>query len=151
MLFYTYPLKFLFTELLAPTRGVVAIKNYDQLSELFSIYALGYVAVFTVFTVMYLRAYKMRDALDLTELECWDTKHNLREMLLNVGLGMCSFLLANIMEGPWISSAGILFAFTGPLFWLHGRWSEKKRKVIFARLYASPESTTADSLPIELP
>ena len=68
VLFYVYPLKFLFSfliekfngghgEVRLPNGNVVAmIENYDQMASLMIIFNLGYLAVFAVFVLLFWRS-----------------------------------------------------------------------------------------------
>jgi uncharacterized membrane protein len=60
VLFYVYPLKFLFTLAVGGLSGVTvppealgAMIHQSQVPALFAIYSLGYTAVFLIFTLMY--------------------------------------------------------------------------------------------------
>lgn len=89
VLFYTYPLKFVFTGLFNQITGhtdihdasgkVVAWVQPDQAPTLMVIYGLGYAAVFLVFVLLYRNALKMRDDLELTALEVFDTRTSMVE------------------------------------------------------------------------
>jgi uncharacterized membrane protein len=139
VLFYTYPLKFVFTtwwlSMIDPTSSQAMFTGYDQLSQLFTIYAIGYIAVFAVFGFMYHHAYRSRVKLELTELEIWDTKHVLREMLMFCGVGVISLTLANVLPGELVGLAGMSYALIGVVSGIHGSWSGKRRKEIHGRLF----------------
>ncbi len=149
VLVYTYPLKFVFMSLFA-SMGLsrdgenYMLHNYDELAQLFTVYALGYIAVFGVFYFMHLHAYQSRHSLQLTELEIWDTKVVMREMLMYCGVGVISLTLANVLEGDWRSLAGISYSLIGVVSWIHGTWSRKRREEIYFRLYPTqaPEANT---------
>ncbi len=72
VLFYGYPLKFLFnfsiTDVLfgGPAQSVI---TRSEFSTLLVIYGLGFAAVYLAMLLLYLHAYRMRDALELTALE----------------------------------------------------------------------------------
>jgi uncharacterized membrane protein len=138
ILFYTYPLKFVFMALWLSLIGEGAssmLSSYDQLSELFTIYAIGFIAVYVVFVWMYIHAYRHRKDLNLTELEIWDTKHELREMVMFCIVGLISLTLANVLTGPYVNFAGISYSLLGVVGSVHGTWSGKRRNKIHARLY----------------
>ncbi len=141
VLFWTYPLKFIFqswwVSVIDP-HAQTMIASYDQLSELFTIYAIGFIVVYLVFGLMYLHAYRLRTELKLTELELWDTKHEIRELFLMCGVGLISLTLANVLPGPYIGFAGMAYALLGVVGAVHGTWSGKRRKEIHARLFPAP-------------
>jgi uncharacterized membrane protein len=135
VLFYTYPLKFLFSAWLNPIAGIVVFKSESQVEQLFTIYGVGYIAVFLVFLSLYIHAYRHRVELELTELECWDTKNSMREMCINLSIGVLSILSVNLFDGAFSVWAGPMYALNGPAYFLHGTWGRKRRKKIFDRLY----------------
>src|ERR1044072_7235906 len=111
VLFYVYPLKFLFSflidrftgghgEVRLPNGNVVGmIENLDQLSSLMVIFDLGYLAVFGVFILLFYHAYRKREALGLNELERFDTRESIVESALTCGIAILSLLIV-IIGGP---------------------------------------------------
>lgn len=78
VLFYVYPLKFLFnlsiTGLLLGAGPPVSMTG-SQLSMLLVIYGLGFAAVYGAIGLLYVHAWRLRDALELNELEKFDTRY----------------------------------------------------------------------------
>jgi uncharacterized membrane protein len=78
VLFYVYPLKFLFnlsiTSVLFRVGPPVSMTG-EELSTLLMIYGLGFAAVYLAITLLYLHAYRLRDALELNEVEKLDTRY----------------------------------------------------------------------------
>jgi uncharacterized membrane protein len=99
ILFYVYPLKFLFnfsiTGLLDGSSQSASM-NRSQFSTLLVIYGLGFAAVYLAQTFLYLHAYRLRDALELTELEKFDTRYQIFRLLTLVAFGLIAALLACI-------------------------------------------------------
>jgi uncharacterized membrane protein len=97
VLFFVFPLKFLFTILLGdPTmrhakvmtpRGLEPAILPQHRPFIYLIYGLGFVAIFAVFTLLYRHAYNLREKLELNEFEVWETQHTLRRFLMAVALG----------------------------------------------------------------
>jgi uncharacterized membrane protein len=100
VLFYVYPLKFLFnlsiTGLLFDGSAQSAPMTRSQFSALLVIYGLGFAAVYLAQTLLYLHAYRLRDALKLTELEKFDTRYQIFRLLTLVAFGLIAALLACI-------------------------------------------------------
>lgn len=73
VLFYVYPLKFLFTIFVAQFASALhteaPFENAMQLRELTVTYALGFSAIYFFLTWLNLHAWRMREALDLNPLE----------------------------------------------------------------------------------
>lgn len=145
ILFYTYPLKFVFMAMWANLIGQdisgMFNNNYAQVSELFTIYAVGFIAVYLIFVWMYVHAYRQRKELKLTELELWDTKHELREMIMFCGVGLISLTLANVLPSADAGYAGIAYSLLGVVGGVHGTWSGNRRNKIHAMLYPAVTST----------
>jgi uncharacterized membrane protein len=100
VLFYVYPLKFLFnfsiTALLFGGGTQAAPITSAQLSSLLVIYGLGFAAVYLAMTLLYLHAYRLRDVLELSELEKFDTRYQIFRLLTLVTTGLVAALLARI-------------------------------------------------------
>ena len=86
VLFYVYPLKFLFTLVVGELSGGRTVsqqqlKPHDyrghisDLMLLMVIYSLGYTAVFALFALLYHYAYSKRSQLELNEYETLRTRH----------------------------------------------------------------------------
>src|SRR2546426_2915356 len=90
VLFYVYPLKFLWTHF----GGGGTSFTLSEGRILLVIYGLGGAAVFTVFVLLYRHAWGLRDEIDLDALERYDTRAALRENVLMAGVPVVSVLLA---------------------------------------------------------
>jgi uncharacterized membrane protein len=99
VLFYVYPLKFLFnlsiTGLLFGAGPPVSMTT-SQLSILLMIYGLGFAAVYLAITLLYLHAWRLRDALELTDLEKFDTRYLMFRLLTLSAFGVIAAGLAQI-------------------------------------------------------
>ena len=100
VLFYVYPLKFLFnfsiTGLFFDGSAQPVSMTRSQFSALLVIYGLGFAAVYLAMTLLYLHAYRLRDVLELTELEKFDTRYQIFRLLTLVAVGLIAALLARI-------------------------------------------------------
>lgn len=100
VLFYVYPLKFLFnfsiTSLLVQGANGSDVMTRSQFGTLLVIYGLGFAAVYLAMTLLYLHAYRLRDALELTELEKFDTRYQIARLLTLVVVGLAAAGLACI-------------------------------------------------------
>jgi uncharacterized membrane protein len=107
VLFFVFPLKFLFTILLGDPlmrhakvmtpRGLEPAILPEHRPWIYLIYGIGFVAIFAVFALLYWYAYRQREKLELNEFEAWETQHALRRFLLAVGLGS-TYLVVALME-----------------------------------------------------
>ncbi|MDQ6625330.1 MAG: TMEM175 family protein [Verrucomicrobiota bacterium] len=113
ILFYVYPLKFLFNFSITgalfggPAPSVVLTRS--EFSTLLVIYGLGFAAVYFALLMLYLHAYRLRDALELTPLEAFDTRYQILRLGILVAMGLFAALLACMpILGNWSSLVYIL-------------------------------------------
>lgn len=127
VLFYVYPLKFVFTLLFQEITGVdVQGMGWHEASMLMRIYAAGFAAVFFLFVLMYLHAYRLRRELGLNPVETLQTLASLSENALLALIGVASFLIALKSPG-W---AGWIYASIGFVLWINGSiFGRKTRKL----------------------
>lgn len=99
VLFYVYPLKFLFnfsiTALFFGSAPTAAMTG-SEFSSLLVIYGLGFAAVYGAMTLLYLHAWRLRDALELNDLEKFDTRYQIFRLLTLVSVGLVAAVLACI-------------------------------------------------------
>ena len=144
VLFYVYPLKFLFSflidlftgghgEVRLPNGNVtVMIENHEQLSSLMIIFNLGYLAVFGVFVLLFLHAYRKRNALELNELERFDTRESIQESALNCGIALFSMIIVIIGGAGRASLAGMAYMLTPVVMTLNGMIMGRRRRKLEA-------------------
>ena len=146
VLFYVYPLKFLFTflvdrftgghgEVRLPNGNVVAmIENNEQMASLMTIFNLGYLAVFGVFVLLFWHAYRKREALELNELERFDTRETMLESALNCGIAIVSLLVLAIGGVGRAGLAGMAYMLTPIVMTLNGKIMGGRRKNLETRI-----------------
>jgi uncharacterized membrane protein len=105
VLFYVYPLKFLFTALFDRSEIAPA-----EARALFTIWSLGYAAVFSVFALLYLHAWRIRAQLQLTAVEVMRTRLSLSDQLAMVFVALLSTVLARTLSDPYLGYAGSIYA-----------------------------------------
>src|SRR5438874_2645463 len=91
VLFYVYPLKFLFnlsiTSLILGATPPVHMTG-SQFSTLLVIYGVGFAAVYAFAALLYVHAYRLRQELELSELERFDTRYQIFRLLTLVFVGL---------------------------------------------------------------
>ena len=110
VLFYVYPLKFLFTSMFDS-----AEISASEARTLFTIWSLGYASVFTVFALLYLHAWRIRAQLQLTPLEKMRTRMSLLDEIAMVFVAVLSMALARTLPGRYVGFAGYSY-FLVPLY-----------------------------------
>jgi uncharacterized membrane protein len=147
VLFYVYPLKFLFTWLVnvftggrgiaqLPDGTIVAMVTPEQTPKLMLIFSIGYVAVFVIFIMLYWHAYRQRQELDLNELELYDTRAEMRESAINAAVGLASVALALAGRG---GIAGWIYMLLGPLLGANGFITGSRRQKLEQHFAAKAE------------
>lgn len=140
VIFYVYPLKFVFTLLVNLFTGGGAaftlpdgsvghmVESNEQVAHLMLIFGAGYVAVFGVFVLLYWHAYRKRAELDLNELEVLDTRVDIWESALNVGIGTISMAVAALGGTNFSKFAGFTYMLCPVVLSIHGTIMGKRRR-----------------------
>jgi uncharacterized membrane protein len=110
VLFYTYPMKFMFTLITRDTD-----LKYGEVVDLFVIYGLGFAGIFAIYVLMYLHAWRKRDALQLNEYEKHDTVTKMMFYGSYVIIGAISTVIAVTAPPGWLSTAGSVYWIIGPV------------------------------------
>ena len=142
VMFYVYPLKFMFDSGFAwilpfASRSVTPM-TLSQLSRASAIYGLGWVAVFVMFGLLYLHAYRQRHELGLSPLEVFKIKTFAGHHIVSAAIGVLVGLIAVALPRRYSFMAPMAFIIMWPAHWLFGARSEKKRKAFEARMAAEP-------------
>jgi len=120
VLFYVYPLKFLFMLLFnswfklsmdvrLPDGRTLPTIRAEQMPLLMIIYGAGFIAVALVFIFLYRHAWNKRAELELNELELLDTRSSISDSVINLGVGTASVALAAIGGVKMVAWAGFLY------------------------------------------
>jgi len=126
VIFYVYPLKFLFTALMdqllgfstqvgSTTADVVETIDQGQWPLLLVIFGAGFIVVQLVFFLLYWRAYALRGALDLDGHEASITRRELQGCPILAGIGLTSLAIPLLGGEEAISWAGLAYALSWPL------------------------------------
>ena len=133
VLFYIYPLKFMFTFLARLLFGMGAARDQLALTgmsmegsaDLLVIYGLGFVAVFGVFALLYWRAFAVASTLGLSRAHTRSAWIGMRSHLLSVAVGLSSIALVLLLPPRMIGLAGFIYSSLGPLHAVHGWLSHR--------------------------
>ena len=139
VLFYVYPLKFLFTALMdellgfstqvdASTGDVVETIRAGQWPLLVALFSVGFVVVQLDFFLLYLRAYALRDVLKLDAYEASITRQEIQSYLLLAGIGLASIAMSLLGGEETISLAGWVYLLIWPLMTIHGYIMARRRR-----------------------
>ncbi|MGI9543720.1 MAG: TMEM175 family protein [Cyclobacteriaceae bacterium] len=142
VLFYIYPLKFLFQILVKlffyafSGRGEEINQMFKQVipfektSHLMVIYGIGAGMIFLVMAWLYINAYRKRSTLDLSEIETFDTKNSIYTNLIMAGIPLLSALIAGLKFGGDSSFmiSGFTYFLYPVIFAVYGIRADKQRK-----------------------
>ncbi len=136
VLFYTYPLKVVFSSFISGVilRDADAIRvPLSNLSTLFVIYGIGFVVIFGLFALLYWRAHGRRKELGLDELAAFDARASMRMHLLTVAVGLVSLTTALVapMQLSWL--AGPVYGLLAPVQFMNGSRMSKARERLARR------------------
>jgi hypothetical protein len=147
ILFFVYPLKFVFQivigVMLGPSwypNGGAALNTAlepGQQTMMMMVFGAGYVAVFGIFVLLNLHAWRQADALELDEVERFETRDNLIEAGMNVAIGVLSMCLAGFGGPGATAAAGMCYWLVGPAMTINGFAARGARKRLRARLAAA--------------
>jgi uncharacterized membrane protein len=139
VLFYVYPLKFLFTALMDEllgfstqvgnsTRDVVETIRAGQWPLLIVLFGVGFVVVQLVYFLLYWRAYALRGMLELDAYEASITRQEIQGYLLLAAVGLTSIavaLLGGVEASSW---AGWVYLLIWPLMTINGYIMARRRR-----------------------
>lgn len=135
LLFYAYPLKFLFTMITVSAFGPIGeltrarmldgLHGEGDVEWLFVVYGSGYGLIFLVLALLYLHAWRLRDVLGLDAVERRITKGGLQQCLIQAGVAAASIGLATCGMTQY-GAPGWVYALIGPILTVHGMWMHRK-------------------------
>jgi uncharacterized membrane protein len=152
VLFYVYPLKFLaasFASLFSVKVGVT-IGTVGHLRDLFMLYAAGWMVVFTLFALLYRRAWQTREQLALTPVESYDAITYSRHYFGFVLAGLLSFIIAYLNLGVRWGLPGIAFASIGLISSTNARQRAKGREQLAERVAEHPQLADTSAISTEM-
>jgi hypothetical protein len=149
VMFYVYPLKFMFDSGFGqffPRAGQgVAPMTLGQLANASAIYGLGFVALFVMFGLLYLYAYRKRHELGLKPLEVFNVRSFAGQQMVSAAVGVIVVLIAVAAPRRYTFISPMAFILMWPAHGLYEARTGKKRKAFEAQL--PPEPTPASISP----
>ena len=137
VLFYVYPLKFLAQGFARSVFGIAGsgtaehvIRSLGELGALFMLYSAGFSVVFLCVALLYRHAYRRRRDLELTHAAEQEALMYFRHYLIFVFVGLLSVLAAWKGIGLRMGLPGWIYCLLGPLCYVHGTWSARRRPAV---------------------
>jgi uncharacterized membrane protein len=153
VLFYVYPLKFLFTLVVGGLTGRTVpqeqlsrmITSQHQVPILMVIYSVGVIAVFVLFALLYRYAYQKRAELELNEYEALSTRNAVIHFSGFAGVAVIVAVVAILVPEKYAGISGLLFCLNGIWGWIAGSMLGKQERLALERMKASSSSEAAGS------
>ncbi|MEO6818749.1 MAG: TMEM175 family protein [Ginsengibacter sp.] len=117
VLFYVYPLKFLFATIFNNAGDSLAMKDTDM-RNLMLIYSCGYICIYFLFLLMHIHAFRKRVELSLKPAEIFETKTSIFKHLILIVIGLISIMAALLLSPEKAGLAGMVYFLIGPAFTL---------------------------------
>lgn len=152
LLFYVYPLKFLWRMLTLHPLSIILdqpdlaeslspmFRSSSDTALLMIIYGVGFASVFFVLVLMYRHALKNSAKLELNRIEEFDTRTSIRSNLLMALIPTLSIILAVVLKDT--RYVGLISGFTYmlymPVMFTHGFISGRKRERLLLELNDLP-------------
>jgi uncharacterized membrane protein len=119
VLFYVYPLKFLFSLMFGATiygagKSPFTIKDGSQEVQLMTVYGVGFMVIYLIFMLLYIHAYGQRKRLGLSSVEVFDTKTKIYGHAMFIFIGLLATLLALLLPNGEAGNSGLFYFVIGP-------------------------------------
>lgn len=137
MLVFVYLLRLLFSSAFAwATNGwlpsEMEINSIGEVRWLFILYGSGFFLLSVFLGLLNLHALRLRDKLSLDTLEVHETRTEILAFLVLASTAVVSLLLSVLLDGPWLSLAGIVYASLGISMPLLSFESERRGRLLLA-------------------
>ena len=130
VLFYVYPLKFVWSLALAQVQGAGEGERIrsEQWPLLMEIYSAGVIAIFGLLALLYAHAYRLRAQLGLSAGETvWARVQVMRNAAI-AGWGVLSMLICVAGGRAWLSAAGFVYFGIGISEWALGEYNGRMQR-----------------------
>ena len=154
VLFYVYPLKFLFIFAVGGLSGGATVPGEQlrqmvttnrEMTELWLIYSAGVIAVYSLFALLYHYAYTKRSELELNEYETLVTRNAIVHFCGFAGIGVLVAIAALTTPPRYVSYAGCLFFLNAVWGWTAGVAFGKRERRARERMQAREQAAAAGS------
>jgi len=140
VLFYVYPLRFLTMGLVGrltlPASALPDMRFADG-GMLMTLYSSGVLAIFAVFVLLYLHAWRQRRAMNLDAVEEVQLRYRMRSHMISAGLAVASLIIVFVLpsESMW---AGLIYCLMGPLHAWNGHAAGKAQALLRKQISLAP-------------
>ncbi len=135
VLFYVYPLKFLFMLLFsdqiygeAHSPLVILPANVPTLME---IYDAGFISIYFLFCLMYLHVRRKKGELQLTGRELFETNSKIYKTLIFMCIGIASMIIALLLKPQMAGLSGFAYFLIAPALSVFYRFRAKRKRKLY--------------------
>ena len=137
VVFYAYPMKFLFTRLISGSimgvgPGIDHGMSAANARLLMAVYSGGFVALFVTLMLLHWNALRQRELRALDPLTVYDARASIKRHLISVTIGMLSIAIAVFPPISYLSFAGLIFFLMGPAHGVFGYINGRNRERLIA-------------------
>jgi uncharacterized membrane protein len=135
VLFYVYPLKFLFTVLATGWIGgdPRAFGTTGQMRELMLLYGVGFAAIYVLFTALHWNALRQRRDLQLNPVELFLTRSAMVEYSSIGFIGALSCVLLLLVSPTYTGTIGFIYFLIWPVAFAHSHWERRRLRKLQPR------------------
>jgi hypothetical protein len=139
VLFYVYPLRFLFGELAGESNGILAgqFRSQSEIPELVLLYGVGFAAAFLLIAALHINAWWQREKLELSGTERLITMATVVDAVGLAGIGLLSCALGLVLPANYAADAGWVYVLIVPWKMLTGIYFGRKVRLL-KKLVAAP-------------
>ncbi|MDR3680177.1 MAG: TMEM175 family protein [Flavipsychrobacter sp.] len=130
VLMYVYPLKFLFSAWMIGGGLAYDDTRPSEPIHVFYMYSGGFACIYLIFALLYLHVLRIKEDLELTAIEMFETKTSLYQNMLIAVVGFLSVIISSfgVAYLPW---AGFIYIIIGPTIAIMHKLREKLFKKKF--------------------
>jgi uncharacterized membrane protein len=132
VLFYVYPLKFLFGALAGEWSGNFSgqFRSQSEIPELVLLYGVGFAAAFLLVAALHVNAWRQREKLELTGTERLITMASVVDAVGVAGVGLFSCALGLLLPSSHAADAGFAYILVAPWKMLTGIYFGRKVRLL---------------------
>jgi uncharacterized membrane protein len=132
VLFYVYPLKFLFGALAGEWSGNFSgqFRSQNEITELVLLYGVGFAASFLLIAALHVNAWRQREELELNGTERLITMATVVDAVGVAGVGLLSCALGLLLPANHAADAGFAYILVAPWKMLTGIYFGRKVRML---------------------
>jgi len=135
VLFYVYPLKFMFDSMFArivTTDQPPVPMALFELANASMVYAIGFITMFVMFALLYARAYAKRQELGLTTMDTFDLRSLAGHHAVSAGVGVVALAIAVLAPLRFAPLSPASLCLMGPGHYVWGNIRGRRRRALEA-------------------